>query len=107
MAQMGRRETEESARSQPRAVAQAGATSPFPRFRGAKFTTENRKVAWRTQRHHGSRIMPNSQCFVFFFMSFYVQLANPKMLTYSFKSMNIKYYFHLPQLLKMFISGGC
>lgn len=67
MAQMGRRETEESARSQPRAVAQAGATSPFPRSRGAQFTTENRKVAWGTQRHHGSRIMPDSQCFFVLF----------------------------------------
>lgn len=55
---------EESARSQPRAVAQVGAKNPFPRFRGAQFTTENRKVAWRTQRHHGSHIMPNSQCFL-------------------------------------------
>lgn len=44
MAQMGSRETEESASSQPRAVAQAGATRPFPSFRGDQLITEKRKV---------------------------------------------------------------
>lgn len=44
MAQMGSRETEESASTQPRAVAQAGATRPFPSFRGDQLIREKRKV---------------------------------------------------------------
>lgn len=45
MAQMGSRETEERVRSQPSAVAQAGATRPLPRFNGDQLTRENTKVA--------------------------------------------------------------
>lgn len=53
MAQMGSRETEERARSQPSAVAQAGATRPLPSFNGDQFTTENRKVACGRRERRG------------------------------------------------------
>lgn len=62
MAQMGSRETEERARSQPSVVAQAGATRPFPRFSGDQCTRENRKVACR-RRKGDDFLTPNLQYF--------------------------------------------
>ena len=45
MAQRGSRETEEKVSIKPRAVAQAGASSPLPRLSGDQFTSEKKNVA--------------------------------------------------------------
>lgn len=47
---MGIRETEEKVRTQPSAVAQVGATRPFPNFSGDHWMMENRQVAYRRQK---------------------------------------------------------